>query len=867
MNQRAKKTARKTLWTGTLAMAAGLAAAPASAGEPLVPPVMTHSCEAAERLRLGIESALFSMMPADEQARIAAGLAAREAERLSAELSDEPYEVTDERYAKVAHVISREKFEEIRPLYRRVMVTLAERAEKGETPVAACFAPGTDPEVAMALSELLYNQASRFQQTDRWSSTALSGGGLGQGDPTILTYGYVPDGTFVPDLIGGVSGNSQLFTWLDGVYGSTAAWQAIFDQVFDRWEELSGNTYVYEPNDDGSSLNGAPGVAGVRADLRIAAIGIDGNSGILAYNNFPNDGDMVLDAFDSFYNVTSNNSLRLRNIIAHEHGHGKGMLHVCPANQTKLMEPFISTAYDGPQHDDILNAQRHYGDPLETDGNDSAGDATPLGAVGFPGITVSQISIDDNSDADWFSVVAPEPSELIVTATPTGQTYTQGPQTQSCNSGSTFNSLIIHDLSVAIFDTDGSTQLGFADNAGDGGAEILSVVVENPGTYFIRVTGDSTNSVQLYNLTATVDELPFLPLGISLVTPVPQTVDPGVPTQLTVAIDPRDETITPGSEVLRFRDDGGAFQTIPLTPAGGINYTATLPASLCGSSPEFFFQATGDLSGTLSLPEDGASAPFSTLVGQLDSVFDDNFETDMGWSVSGPVSGQGAGEWERGVPQGDGSRGDAPSDFDGSGQCYLTGNGGPGSNTDVDGGQTILTSPAFDVSASPEATVSYARWYDNTGSGTGAEPGADVFTVQISNNNGASWTNLEVVGPSTPESSGGWFEAEFRIADFVTPTANVRIRFIAEDAAGGSVIEAAVDAISVGGLTCEDPVNKGCNGADLAEPFGVLDFSDVVAFLGAFSAMDASADLAAPLGTFDFSDVVAFLGLFGGGCP
>ena len=47
----------------------------------------------------------------------------------------------------------------------------------------------------------------------------------------------------------------------------------------------------------------------------------------------------------------------------------------------------------------------------------------------------------------------------------------------------------------------------------------------------------------------------------------------------------------------------------------------------------------------------------------------------------------------------------------------------------------------------------------------------------------------------------------------------------------------------------------------------MLDFSDVVAFLGAFSAMDASADLAAPLGTFDFSDVVAFLGLFGGGCP
>ncbi len=62
-------------------------------------------------------------------------------------------------------------------------------------------------------------------------------------------------------------------------------------------------------------------------------------------------------------------------------------------------------------------------------------------------------------------------------------------------------------------------------------------------------------------------------------------------------------------------------------------------------------------------------------------------------------------------------------------------------------------------------------------------------------------------------------------------------------------------------------VANGCNGADLAEPFGQLDFSDVVAFLGAFGAMDAAADLAEPFGQWDFSDVVAFLGLFGAGCP
>ncbi len=58
-----------------------------------------------------------------------------------------------------------------------------------------------------------------------------------------------------------------------------------------------------------------------------------------------------------------------------------------------------------------------------------------------------------------------------------------------------------------------------------------------------------------------------------------------------------------------------------------------------------------------------------------------------------------------------------------------------------------------------------------------------------------------------------------------------------------------------------------CNAADLAEPLGTLDFSDVIAFLTLFSAGDPAADLAPPTGVFDFSDVIAFLGAFAAGCP
>ena len=55
--------------------------------------------------------------------------------------------------------------------------------------------------------------------------------------------------------------------------------------------------------------------------------------------------------------------------------------------------------------------------------------------------------------------------------------------------------------------------------------------------------------------------------------------------------------------------------------------------------------------------------------------------------------------------------------------------------------------------------------------------------------------------------------------------------------------------------------------ADLAEPFGTLNFFDVSAFINAYTNQEPAADLAAPFGTFDFFDVSAFVNAFGAGCP
>ena len=55
--------------------------------------------------------------------------------------------------------------------------------------------------------------------------------------------------------------------------------------------------------------------------------------------------------------------------------------------------------------------------------------------------------------------------------------------------------------------------------------------------------------------------------------------------------------------------------------------------------------------------------------------------------------------------------------------------------------------------------------------------------------------------------------------------------------------------------------------ADVAEPFGVLNFFDVAGFMALFNAQEPAADLAAPFGAWNFFDVVGFLDAFNAGCP
>jgi hypothetical protein len=303
----------------------------------------------------------------------------------------------------------------------------------------------------------------------------------------------------MPGGVGEAAAASDLQEFLNGIYASEAEWRELFRSVFARWGAHTGITYVEMPRDDGAAFPGSPGALGERGDVRIGGHAIDGSYGVLAYNYFPNTGDMVIDTADSFYFDTTADSRALRNTLAHEHGHGLGLSHVCPIDESKLMEPFLSTRFDGPQHDDILGANRGYGDVNEL--NNVPPDGTDLGVL--PVYTATNLSIDDLSDADVYRFSVGSSSQLDVTVTPLGSTYLEGPQgwDGSCSTGALFDSLSQQDLAVEVLDTDASTVLGRGDLYPAGfSEELVAIPIPEAGQYFVRVSGDSAGRAQLYTL-------------------------------------------------------------------------------------------------------------------------------------------------------------------------------------------------------------------------------------------------------------------------------------------------------------------------------------------------------------------------------
>ncbi|UCE60897.1 MAG: matrixin family metalloprotease [Phycisphaerales bacterium] len=453
-----------------------------------------------------------------------------------------------------------------------------------EAPVAVCFAPGTPPDVVARFNDLMFppqEGSLRYFPDGSWS---------GVGEPTTLRWSLVPDGLYIPGGVGEPGSNSQLFSRMDALFGGDRErWIRRIARSFERWAGLTGLQYervTYSSYDWDDGAAWGSGGSSTRGDVRIGMHDIDTAYGILAYNYFPENGDMVLDSAEDWAEGPPI-YLFLRNVIMHEHGHGIGLYHMCSDDSSQLMEPYLNVSIDGPQHDDIRGGQRHYGDPFEP--NDAAIDATDLGLVELgsplvagdvppPSVALgSTLSIDRDGAVDWFRFALAEPLVLAVTVTPVGRVYDNSPQGAggSCTGGNPLDSSAMADLGFDLLQSDGSTVIATVDELPAGDAEELAgVYMPDVGDYYIQVyESDSPSESQLYSVTLSAQAV-----HTPLAAPWPHTA----PKNRYISIDPNSSGFSVALEVAmaesgEFPDSTGVLGWVGEPDVTGLSRVVSSP--------------------------------------------------------------------------------------------------------------------------------------------------------------------------------------------------------------------------------------------------------------------------------------------------
>lgn len=383
--------------------------------------------------------------------------------------------------------------------------------------------------MALGLAFVAPSFAGAYLSNGRWNSTATNLVTNPTGRPVTLTWSIVPDGTQISHL----SKPSNLISVFDGLFpGSVGVplvekpWFALVQQSFNRWNEVSGVTFVYEPSDDGTVHGAFLGSLGIRGDVRLAGASVDGAGSTLAEAGFIPNADITIDTADAAHFSAPGGFapyINLRSTMMHEIGHTLGLGHSSSNNAAFLMEAALQTLFDGPQIDDIRGAHHLYGDFREKSnngtGNDTFATATPLGTISSgrsvlvgqhggtgTGVLAGEtdfLSISNSNDVDVFSFSIEYPSLVSLVLTPVGATY---------HERGTIDASALSNLSLDLYSNVGGAPklLESVNLHGIGQSEsLLDFNLHVSGTYYARVSGNA-DAVQLYQLLVEVNEQ-FIP--------------------------------------------------------------------------------------------------------------------------------------------------------------------------------------------------------------------------------------------------------------------------------------------------------------------------------------------------------------------
>ena len=202
------------------------------------------------------------------------------------------------------------------------------------------------------------------------------------------------------------------------------------------------------------------------------------------------------------------------------------------------------------------------------------------------------------------------------------------------------------------------------------------------------------------------------------------------------------------------------------------------------------------------------SRVFTTVSDGLTStVFEDDFDDDLGWEVSGDAT---SGAWVRGDPAVAMHMSErSQSSVCGWGtSCYFTGQnkGGVADDEDVSGGSTILTSPEFDLSDAAAGTVQLTRWVFNSEGGAGPEYRVELLIPDGDEPDGYAVHELEAIDTT----ANLWTPVEYALCGLPMGPGN-RLRITATDE-GSGIFEGGLDRVSVHAHLVGDVCGTGENG-------------------------------------------------------
>jgi hypothetical protein len=362
---------------------------------------------------------------------------------------------------------------------------------------------------------------------------------------------------------------------------------------------------------------------------------------------------------------------------------------------------------------------------------------------------------------------------------------------------------------------------------------------------------------------------------------LPAYFAPGVPTNLRVNITPVTQQVAAGTASVFWSVNGAAWQNAAMSVVGTNQYQATIPAVFCGQTVRYYFRAAQTAGGATLSPSNAPTGFYSASVGTQVPLFSDDFEIDRGWTTEALVdpgaTGAQTGQWVRVNPVGTAAQPEDDHSVVGT-NCYVTGQGAAGGTdgaADVDNGTVTLISPAFSVAgpATDDVRISYWRWLNNSASTS--NPGLDPLVVDLSSDNGATWTNIETIGPGT-QNAGGWLASDIRLSSFpsIARTSTMKVRFVTADfGASPSLVEAAVDDFLVYRIQCINPcVADFDNGSGSGTPDGGVGIEDLLFYLIIYGNGDVRADVDDGSGTntcdggVGIEDLLYFLARYDAGC-